>query len=401
MVFIAVVALLILVPYFILVFVSNDTDAQVISNIYTADSLMKNSIEEIDISEVIAKNGSVDIITADYTIQHLGGEDTFAQDKFTREEFTDFLLEVNNDNSIYSRSIAYNAQEEFWLVVTFPVSLKMLFVLQYNVESQDFSFYHKVVTATLAGYLVLVILSAFLFAKWNSKVLMDMEEKRKKLVRDIAHDLKNPLAGIQGYAELYQNSAGAALEKKNDYVDIIHRNSVRANELITMLFEYSRVDSVDFLLHVEKEDICELLRLKLAQFLAAFEERNMDIAVEIPEEECLILMDYKQMNRVFDNLLENILRYSKSATQVHIALERAGKYVLIAVEDDGEGMDEETAEHCFEPFFREDQARNSQTGGTGLGLAIVQRIVHAHKGKIKVETIKGKGCRFIIRLPAL
>ena len=226
-----------------------------------------------------------------------------------------------------------------------------------------------------------------------------MEESRKRLVRDIAHDLKNPLASIQGNAELYQNNIEAEQGQKEHYVDIIHRNSVRANELITMLFEYSKLDSIDFALNIEKADICELLRLKLAYFFGIFEEQHIDVLVEIPEMECLVPMDYQQMNRVFDNLFENILKYSKSATQVRIALEKQSKYIQIIVEDVGEGMDEETAKHCFEPFFREDKARNSQTGGTGLGLAIVQKIIQAHHGKIQVETEKGEGCRFMIQFP--
>ena len=397
--FIVVAILLILVPCFILEFISNSTKDRIFSNIYTADSLMENNIEDIIIDEVLAKNGSVDIITEDYRVHHLGGAITFSQEQFSKEEFATFLLEANTYDATYKRSIAYNSREKFWLMVSFPISLRMEFIIQYNLNSPEFPFYYKVVLASLAGYFILVVVSAFFFAKYNSKTLMYMEESRKRLVRDIAHDLKNPLASIQGNAELYQNNIEAEQGQKEHYVDIIHRNSVRANELITMLFEYSKLDSIDFALNIEKADICELLRLKLAYFFGIFEEQHIDVLVEIPEMECLVPMDYQQMNRVFDNLFENILKYSKSATQVRIALEKQSKYIQIIVEDDGEGMDEETAKHCFEPFFREDKARNSQTGGTGLGLAIVQKIIQAHHGKIQVETEKGEGCRFMIQFP--
>lgn len=399
LIFIVAATLLMAVPFSIIILISRGTQDKLISNVYTADSIMKNKLQEIEVSQVVERNGSVDIITDDFKVEHLGGESTFANTEFTREEFADFLLETNRSNSKYKRSIAYNSQEGFWLVVTFPVSLKMEFVLRYNEESQDFPFYYRVLVASLAGYLILVVISAFCFAKYNAGTLIHMEENRKRLVRDIAHDLKNPLAGIQGNAELYRNHTEATQEQKEHYIEIIHRNSVRANELITMLFEYSKVDSIDFTLHIAKADICELLRLKLAQFLGAFEEQNMDVIVDIPEEECLISMDCQQMNRVFDNLLENILKYGKSATQVHIGLEQHKKIILITVEDDGEGMKQETAKHCFEPFYREDKARNSKTGGNGLGLAIVQKIIQAHGGSIAVTSEIGEGCRFTIRLP--
>lgn len=393
-----ILLLLMGVPYSIMMIVSYKTQDTMVSKVYSAETLLKDRVSEIDVAQVVKSDGSVDIITDELKVEHLGGEVTLPQTEFTQSEFTQFLLEINRSNSKYHRSIAYSSQGEYWLVVTFPVSLKMEFVLQYNEASQDFPFYYKVVVIALSCYIILVVLSAFLLSKYQAKILVHMEEGRKQLVRDIAHDLKNPLASIQGNAEMICTYKDATPKQKEYYANIIYRNSVRANELLSILFEYSKIDSADFTLHLSREDICELLRLRVAPFLSAFEKKGIEVEVQIPEEECFVRMDHEQMNRVFDNLLDNILKYGKGATKLSITLEQQRKWIMITVEDNGEGMDEETRKHCFDAFYREDSSRNSQAGGNGLGLAIVYKIIQAHHGKIEVESAKGKGCKFSIRM---
>jgi signal transduction histidine kinase len=454
-IFIIVAAtLLIIIPYLVLGLLSHIFQGSVKSNQYTATSIMADSIEDIDIKGVIDNKGGVDVITEDLSVIHLGGINTIPITRFTMEQFTKFLMATENGHSDYHRDIEYNDNKGFWLVVTFPVSLKLEIIVQYNNISNDFSFYLMLVATTFAGYGLLVLCSTILYARYTAKsfvkpmrvlqnftkkieeggyenieesnsqfhikeftqfkealnhmaselknqreISAKMSEDRKQMVRDISHDLKNPLASIRGYAELYLNHRELDQSQRDSYVDIIYRNSVRANELIVSLFQYSQVDSADFVLNKDNVDICELVRVKLVEFLPALEEQNLTVEADISEEEIMLSIDKQQMNRVLDNLLGNIVKYHSNATQVVMKVYWEENNVKIVCADNGIGMAEDTAARCFDPFARADEVRNSKTGGSGLGLAIAKKIVEAHGGEISVVTKRGKGCTFYIELP--
>lgn len=454
-IFILVTAtLLIIIPYLVLGVLSQVFKGRVMSNQYTATSIMADSIEDIDSKGVIDNKGSVDVITEELSVIHLGGTNTIPITQFTMEQFTEFLMATENAYSDYHRDIAYNNNQGFWLVVTFPVSLRLELIIQYNKISKDFNFFFMLVATAFAGYGLLVLCSTVIYAKYTAKsfikpmrVLQNltrqieegdyenttgtnsqfrikeftqfnealnhmaselnnqreisekMSEDRKRMVRDISHDLKNPLASIRGYAELYLNHQELEQKQRDNYVEIIYRNSVRANELIVSLFQYSQVDSADFVLNKENVDICELVRVKLVEFLPALEEQNLTIKADIPEEEIMLSIDKQQMNRVLDNLLGNIVKYHSTGTKVFMKVCKLDTNIQIICGDNGIGMDQETARRCFEPFARADEVRNSRTGGSGLGLAIAKKIVGAHGGEISVVTKKGEGCTFCIVLP--
>ncbi len=443
--------MLIIIPYLVLGLFAQIFQDRVKSNQYTAASIMKDRVEEIPTEEVVANNGSIDIIYDDLTVVHIAGVDTVQIHQFTMNQFTQFLMKATDVHSDYHRDVEYNEQQGFWLMVTFPVSIRIEIILQYNAISRNFNFFSFLVIATILGYGLLVVCSAILYAKHTARsfvkpmhvlqaytrsiesgagengvlsryqfrikefrefkeALIHMEgeldrqkelnkqamENRKQLVRDISHDLKNPLASIQGYAELYQNHAELTKEQQENYMDCIYRNSVRANELIQSLFAYSQVDRADFTLEKEEMDLCEFLRVLAAEYLPLLEEKKLELEACIPEEEIRMDMDSKQMTRVLHNILDNACKYHGCGTKITIGVKREGPQVIVWIADDGIGMDEEAAKTCFEPFARADQVRNSQTGGSGLGLAIAKKIVVAHGGDIALETKMGEGCRFVL-----
>lgn len=451
---IVAVTLLIIVPYIVLGVLSQVFQGRVKSRQYTAASIMEDAIEDIDIKGVIDNKGSVDVITKDLSVVHLGGTNRISVKQFTMEEFTKFLTSTENAFLDYHRDVAYNNNQEFWLIVTFPASLRIQIIVQYNKISKDFNFFFILVMTTFVGYGLLVLCSTIIYSKYTAKSFIKpmrvlqkltkqieeggyenavvsnsqfhikeftefqdainhmarelknqheisekMSEDRKRMVRDISHDLKNPLASIRGYAELYLDHKELEQEQRDKYVDIIYKNSVRANELIVSLFQYSWVDSADFELNKETVDICELVRVKLVEFLPVFEEQKLKVEADIPEEEIMVSIDRQQMNRVLDNLLGNIVKYHRSATQVVMKVCSLEDNVQIVCADNGIGMDCEVAKRCFEPFTRADDVRNSKTGGSGLGLAIAKKIIDAHGGNISVISKKGEGCTFYMLIP--
>lgn len=230
------------------------------------------------------------------------------------------------------------------------------------------------------------------------------EEKRQKeendrnrnlLLSDIAHDIKTPITSICGYSKALADGMVTG-EKQQEYLDSIYAKSMRMSELITMLFEYVKMDSTGFHLDRQRGDLAELLRENIAMVYSDFEEKQMELDMQIPEEEIPYELDKVQLGRAVTNLLTNAIRYGKQGGKVFVEL----KDYRITVADDGMTIDDEFAKHIFEPFSRADQARSTK-GGSGLGLSISSKIVEMHGGKLWLNTKYGRGYTkaFVIELP--
>lgn len=445
-------SILIIVPFLLIVIFSDYMQDKIVTYKYNAKSIMCDDIERINIDEVVKNHGGVQVIIKDLEVIQLGGINSISQKQLTVSEWTDFLIQSNMDEwNDYTYSIAYNEKEQFWLVVEFPISFIFKIYYNYNTDSVDFNHLFWSITGILLTYVFLLIISAIVFSKITVRdfvkpmkdlcsfvkeledglykkrkktsnisefkelqegfyhlaeelkiqesIRLEMQENRNRLIRDISHDLKNPLASIQGYVELYFEQKELPNDIRDQYLNIIYNNSIRANVLIQSLFQYSQVNSDDFKLSLQKTDLCELLRNKMALFIPVLEEQGFTYQIEIPEEEIICMVDFQQMNRVFDNLLDNALKYNKAGTQLSVMICKTEQNVIIEFADNGIGMDEAIAENIFEPFTRVDEkVRNSENGGSGLGLAIVKRIVELHNGIIKLETKQGEGSKFIIIL---
>ncbi|MEY8524500.1 HAMP domain-containing sensor histidine kinase [Lachnospiraceae bacterium 38-10] len=214
---------------------------------------------------------------------------------------------------------------------------------------------------------------------------LSYERKKSLLLSDIAHDIKTPITTICGYSKALAEGVASG-EKSLDYLNAIYGKAMRIDELITLLFEYVKLDSEGFALHRERGNLAELLRETVAAFYMDFEEKHIDLTVDIPETYIPCDMDSLQIGRAVTNLLTNALRYGKEGGRVLIQL----KNYTVTVADDGRPIDPAFAGRIFEPFSREDTVR-ATTGGSGLGLSITAKIVEMHEGKISLHTDFGEG----------
>lgn len=211
------------------------------------------------------------------------------------------------------------------------------------------------------------------------------DQRRNLMLSNIAHDIKTPITTICGYSKAL--SEGVVAEKdRQSYLDAIYAKAMRMDELVTLLFEYVKLESEGFTLHKEPGDLAELTRETAAYLYADFEDRGMELVLEIPEERMPFEMDRLQLGRAVTNLLTNALRYGKEGGRVLIRLR---EYEL-TVADEGTPIDPAFAAHIFEPFARGDKARSSK-GGSGLGLGIAKKIVEMHGGKLLLNQNFGEG----------
>ncbi len=227
-----------------------------------------------------------------------------------------------------------------------------------------------------------------------------LEKIREALILDISHDLKNPLTSILGYSETLINNRNLDEKEKLEYLNIINKNSHRANKLMNDLFEFSLYDNSDYKFNLVEGDISEFLRQIIASYIPEFEHNKFEYDFDIPEESYYVMMDEEKLTRAFNNILDNKLKYNPIGTVVGIKAEIRESYFCVVFSDNGDSIPEKYRENIFNPFVRVDKSRNSKTGGTGLGLSITKKIINKHHGGIRILNSE-IGTSFEIMLPII
>lgn len=212
---------------------------------------------------------------------------------------------------------------------------------------------------------------------------LEYERKRSLMLSDIAHDLKTPITTVSGYAQALRDEVVTDEEKKKQYLNAICQKSQRMDDLISLLFEYVKIDSEGFQLHKEILDIVELFRENIALFYSDFERKGIELELDIPEQRIDWEVDRIQFSRALANLISNELRHVERGYTIlfRVECDEEQEEIRIILGDTGEQIEDTVAMHIFEPFVMGDSSRNSK-GGSGLGLSISSKIVKMHGGTL-------------------
>lgn len=227
-----------------------------------------------------------------------------------------------------------------------------------------------------------------------------LEKAKEDLILDISHDLKNPLAAVLGYSEILIRNKELNENEKLEYLNIINRNSQRANKLINDLFEFSLYENLDYKIKVVKMDISEFIRQAIANYVPEFDCKKFKYDFDIIEKPCYVMIDEEKLSRAINNVIDNKIKYNQEGNTIGIKTEVRDKNFYIILSDNGERIPKKYRENIFNPFVRVDKSRNSKTGGTGLGLSITKKILNKHNGDIKIIDSE-VGTSFEIMLPLI
>jgi len=240
--------------------------------------------------------------------------------------------------------------------------------------------------------------AAHLAAAFNS--MLDQkeaaDERLRQFVADASHELRTPLTSIRGYVELYHSGGLTEQDRLDDAMRRVSGEAERMGALVDDLLLLSKLDR-GLPLDVANVDLVSLLEDAAADARAVQPGRTVEVKVQAP---LACAGDPLRLHQVVAAIVANALVYTPAGTPIELVGSRRDGAVLIEVVDHGPGMDEETASHVFERFYRGDASRARSTGGSGLGLSIAKSIVEAHDGRLVLETMPGNGCRFKIALPA-
>jgi signal transduction histidine kinase len=221
--------------------------------------------------------------------------------------------------------------------------------------------------------------------------LEEKDELRRTLVANVSHDLRTPLATLHGYLEtmlLKEDSLGA--EERRRYIETAARHSERLGNLISELFELSKLDSHEIELQIEPFSVTELVQDVVQDFQLKAKETGVLLSADLDPELPFIRGDIRLVARVLENLVENALRHTPAGGSVTLKLHPERGKVRVEVRDTGCGVAPEDLEHIFDRFYR-GSTSDSGDSGAGLGLAIAKRIVELHGSTIEAESRVGEG----------
>ena len=234
--------------------------------------------------------------------------------------------------------------------------------------------------------------------------LRRVEEMRADFVANASHELRTPLAALSGFIDTLQGPAKEDAKARERFLGIMHAQATRMARLIDDLLSLSRVELSAHIRPDTVVDIVPLIRQVADGLEALARERQVVIEIDLPETPVAIAGDREELLRLFENLIENALKYGASGGRVVVSLAAgvAGEgapEVRVMVRDFGPGIAPEHLPRLTERFYRVDVGDSRAQGGTGLGLSLVKHIVNRHRGRLLIESVPKNGATFTACFP--
>jgi signal transduction histidine kinase len=262
---------------------------------------------------------------------------------------------------------------------------------------------HPLIVACVGYYLVIPYRLVDEYRKrWHyqekSELMTQLEQLKSNFLSLVSHDLKTPIARIQGNAELIQNTSGNLSEDQKMRIAAIVQTTEDLSRYVETVLDLTRIESSRVPVNKITKDINATIMevVEEKRFLAA--EKNIQIVVEL-EPLFSIKFDVKLMRRVLSNLVENAIKYSPPNSHITLRSREEGNWVRVLVADEGIGIAPEEQQKVFAKFYRGRNATSRDIKGTGLGLYLVKYFVELHKGMVELKSELGKGSTFTVSLP--
>jgi signal transduction histidine kinase len=230
--------------------------------------------------------------------------------------------------------------------------------------------------------------------------LKQTDALRRELVANVSHDLRTPIASLQGYLEtLLIKEDVLSVEERRQYLGIALRHSERLGKLVAELFELAKLDSGHTELHREAFAPGELVQDVVLKYQLPAQREGVSIEARIPPDLPFVNADIGLIERVLENLLDNAIRHTPYGGRVAVSLAADAGRVAVQVTDTGCGIPAEELPYVFDRFYQVKKSEREASGGVGLGLAIAKRILDLHASTIAVASSPQSGTRFDFALP--
>jgi len=232
--------------------------------------------------------------------------------------------------------------------------------------------------------------------------IREAEQMRIDFVANVSHELRSPLTSLSGFIETLQGPAKEDKAAQERFLSLMSGEANRMSRLIGDLLSLSKLQASERVPPSEIVDISAILRSVIASLEPLTKREKTAISLNISEDLPPVVGDADELTQVFQNLIENGIKYSNADTVVDVTAERDPSHenqLRISVRDHGEGLDPIHIPRLTERFYRVDKGRSRTMGGTGLGLAIVKHILIRHRAYLHIDSKVGQGSHFAVFLP--
>lgn len=231
--------------------------------------------------------------------------------------------------------------------------------------------------------------------------MKDLDEIKTRFFANISHEFRTPLTLIAGPLQQAETRSGRSedpqainLDKKS--YDIIKKNTQRLHRLVDQLLELSKIESGHVHLALKQGGLMQFIRSILYSFESMADRQNISLNISCSEDNPMAFYDKDKLEKILTNVLSNAFKYTPDGGMVTVVVDLGTNYLSVEVSDTGKGIDKEEVRHIFERFYR---VEGSEKKGSGIGLALTKELIDLHHGNISVESLKGTGTTFKIRLP--
>ncbi len=236
---------------------------------------------------------------------------------------------------------------------------------------------------------------------FKNQKLIELNEEKNNLIAVVSHDLKSPLSRVLGLSELIKLEEERLSTEQKDYLSKIQLVARQAGEMIKQLLDLDTIENQKRPLAIEKINLSQEIEDLIANYHSATQQKDLEIIFEKKIHNSWLNSDLQHIQRIFDNLFSNAIKFSPFHKKIYIRLQEANNSFQIEFQDQGPGLTEQDKSKLFKKFQRLSNQPTAGETSTGLGLAIVKALVEELEGKITCESESGKGANFKVQLPKL
>jgi signal transduction histidine kinase len=226
-----------------------------------------------------------------------------------------------------------------------------------------------------------------------------LEHERRLFIAAVAHDLRSPLFALRGYLEGLDTGLADTAERRTRYLAGANEKARTLERLVGALFDYTRLEYLDQSLKREPFDLADLLRDLVDGLRPQADAKNVALELQSSDAGCPVDADRHQLARAIENILDNALRHTPAGGRIDLSYGIRKGIAWFTVTDTGPGIAPDDLPHLFQPLYRGDRSRSTDSGGSGLGLAIAHRIITAHDGTLVATNTATGGASFSATLP--
>ncbi|RFM26213.1 sensor histidine kinase [Deminuibacter soli] len=253
-----------------------------------------------------------------------------------------------------------------------------------------------------SGVFVLILIAAFYLTVKTMLNQKKLSEIKSDFINNMTHEFKTPLATISLAVDALRNEKVQNDPQKMGYFNgIIKEENVRMNKHVETILQAALMEKQELKLNLERLHAHDIINHVMENFALVLQQKNARLETYLNASNDLIEADEVHFTNLISNLVDNAIKYSKENLLIKITTHSSNKFLLIRIEDNGIGMSKETVKRIFEKFYRAHTGNLHNVKGFGLGMSYVKTVIDIHKGRIKVDSVLGKGSTFTVEMPLL